>query len=240
MLLLCMSALPACADTPLRVIPFPESADTQSEGASSAPANISHKDSAYFDTKTDFFEAKSTESRVILTHYPTYQQTTEYTCGPAAALTVLYYFGVKDYTEAKLAVEMKTQGYPVGTNLKNMLAFFDRIGWQTQSTLTHERFKDYESFAKFIQDNLREGTPILVENVYWAGHWRVIIGFDNLSTESSLDDTLIFADPYDTCDHNQDGYTVENAEHFYATWFVRLDAQEDEKYQLFITARPKS
>ena len=120
-----------------------------------------------------------------------------------------------------------------------MLAFFDSIGWQTQSSLKHERFDTYESFAKFVKDTLSEGTPILVENVYWGGHWRVIIGFDNLSTESSLDDTLILADPYDTCDHNQDGYAVENAENFYATWFDHSVIPEDERDQPFIVAKPK-
>ena len=49
----------------VRVIPYPEGLDTTSEGASSAPAEINHKGSVYFDTVTDFYEAASTESTII-------------------------------------------------------------------------------------------------------------------------------------------------------------------------------
>ena len=48
----------------------------------------------------------------------------------------------------------------------------------------------------FAQDSLREGSPIIVENVDWGGHWRVIIGYDTMGTESPLDDVLILMDPY--------------------------------------------
>ena len=236
LILLFASAVQAQSEA-LRVIPYPESTDTKSEGASSAPISINHEHSVYFDTASDFFEAKSTDSRIILAHYPTYQQTKENTCGPAAALTVLYYFGVKDYTELELAREMRTKP-DVGTNPKDMLAFFERIGWKTQSSLKHSRFDDYESFMKFVQETLKAGTPMLVENVDWGGHWRVIIGFDSMNTESSLDDVLIMADPYDTCDHKQDGYVVNNAEKFFSMWFDHCLLPEDQREQPFVIARP--
>ena len=228
----------SCFAQEIRVIPYPEGTDTQSEGASSAPANINHDFSIYFDTLTDYFELKSTKNRVMLTHYPTYQQTKENTCGPAAALTVLYYFGVQDYDEAFLAVEMKTRPYPIGTNPGDMLAFFERIGWKTQSNLTHSRFDDYNVFRDFILENLSGGVPVMVENVEWGGHWRVIIGYDTMGTESTLDDVLILADPYDTCDHKQDGYVVNNGEKFYSMWFDHSMLPEKQRDQPFITARP--
>ena len=223
----------------VRVIPYPESLDTKSEGASSAPAEINHKGSVYFDTGTDFYEAASTDSRIILRNYPTYQQTRENTCGPAAALTVLYYYGVKDYTEESLAREMKTRPYPIGTNPKDMLAFFERIGWKTQSSINRDkRFDEYADFMKFVQDNLKAGIPIMVENVEWGGHWRVIIGYDTMNTESEADDVLIIMDPYDTSDHQQDGYCVNNGERFYYTWFDHSMLPEDQRDQPFIIAHP--
>ena len=86
--LLIVLSLPIFANSePLRVIPYPAGTDTKTEGASSAPWNINHKRSIYFDTMTDYFELKSNERRIILPHYSTYQQTRENTCGPAAALT---------------------------------------------------------------------------------------------------------------------------------------------------------
>ena len=223
----------------VRVIPYPESWDTKSEGASSAPAEINHKGSVYFDTGIDFYEAASTDSRIILRNYPTYQQTRENTCGPAAALTVLYYYGVKDYDEMSLAREMKTRPYPIGTNPKDMLAFFERIGWKTQSSINRDkRFDEYADFMKFVQDNLKAGIPIMVENVEWGGHWRVIIGYDTMNTESEADDVLIMMDPYDTSDHQQDGYCVNNGERFYYTWFDHSMLPEDQRDQPFIIAHP--
>ena len=221
----------------VRVIPYPPEAETNIEGPSAAPAEINHKGSAYFNT-IDFYEAVSTDTRIILEHYPTYQQTTEYTCGPAAALTVLYYYGVEKYNEADLARDMKTQGYPIGTNPKDMLAFFDRIGWKTQSSLTHPHFEEYADFMKFVRENLSAGIPIMVENVEWGGHWRVIIGYDTMGTESESNDVLILADPYDTSDHQQDGYVVNSAERFFYMWFDHSMLPEDQRNQPFIVAHP--
>ena len=138
---------------------------------------------------------------------------------------MLYYYGNTDYTEASLAVEMKTQPYPIGTNPKDMLAFFERLGWHTDSSLTHKKFEDYD-------------IPIMVENVEWGGHWRVIIGYDDLGTASTLDDVLIMADPYDTCDHKQDGYAVNNGEKFYSMWFDHSMLPKDQAEQPFIIASP--
>ena len=167
-LLIVLSLSSFAAAEPVKIIPYPAGTDTQTEGASSAPQNINHKYSIYFDTMTDYFELQSNERRIILSHYPTYQQTKENTCGPAAALTVLYYYGNTDYTESSLAVEMKTQPYPIGTNPKDMLAFFEKLGWTTDSSLTHKKFEDYDSFKNFVVENLKRGIPIMVENVEWA------------------------------------------------------------------------
>ena len=234
---LALVALSVPSFAAVRVIPYPPEAETNIDGASAAPAEINHKGSAYFDTTTDFFTAKSTENRIILPNYPTYQQTTEFTCGPAAALTVMYYYGVKDYDEASLAREMKTQGYPIGTRPKDMLAFFEGIGWKTQSSFKHSPFEEYDDFMKFVRETLSAGNPILVENIEWGGHWRVIIGYDDMKTENTLDDVLIMADPYDTSDHQQDGYTVNNAERFFSMW---LDPHmpEGQQEQAFIVAHP--
>ncbi len=224
----------------VRVIPYPDGTDTTTEGASSAPADINHKTSIYFDTTSDYFDGISpNDNRIILRHYPTYQQTRENTCGPAAGLTLLYYYGETGYDEARLAKEMKTRPYPIGTNPKDMLAFFERLGWKTDSSLTHKHFDTYEEFQAFAWENLKRGIPIMVENVEWGGHWRVIIGYDTMGTESTLDDVLIMADPYDTCDHKQDGYAVNNGEKFYSMWFDHSMLPEDQREQPWIIAYPE-
>ena len=222
-----------------RVIPYPAGLDTETEGASSAPTEINHADSLYFK-HLDIYEMETISGRrLVLSHYPTYQQTREYTCGPAAALTVLYRYGNKDYDEMSMTKAMKTQGYPTGTSLKNMVNFFRDIGWNVKSGLNTDKFSRFEDFRAFLMEQLSNGHPILVENVEWGGHWRVIIGYDNMETESPLDDMLIFADPYDTGDHYQDGYTVGNAIKFFSMWFDHSMLPKKERYQPWIVAYPK-
>ena len=219
-------------------IPYPENLDTTSDGASAAPAEINHDDSIYFP-KIDFENLPSTDDRIILKNFPTYQQTTEYTCGPAAGLTVLYYYGEKNFDEMSLVKEMKTQPYPIGTNTKDMANFFEKIGWEVDSSLKHESFAEYDEFKNFVWENLKNDTPILVENVEWGGHWRVIIGYDTLGTAETLDDVLIMADSYDTSDHHQDGYAINNGWRFFSMWFDHSMLPKKQRNQPWIVARPK-
>ena len=62
------------------------------------------------------------------------------------------------------------------------------------------------------------GRPILIGWDEWGGHWQVIVGYDDLGTEDTQDDVLILADPYDTTDHNQDGYYLESFERLVFGW----------------------
>lgn len=238
MVLASVFSLGSATAAPARHIPYPAGLDTLTEGASAAPAEINHKASPYFK-KLDFYKWQSIPGRrVMLTNYATYQQSREYTCGPAAALTVLYWYGNKQYDEMALAQAMHTQGYPIGTSLENMANFFTELGWQVKNGLQAEKISRYEDFRDFLLEPLSHGRPVLVENVEWGGHWRVIIGYDNMGTESTLDDILIFADPYDTCDHQQDGYAVGNGQKFFSMWFDHNMLPEKERYQPWIIAWP--
>ena len=207
------------------------------EGPASAPAEINHEKSIYF-TEPDFYNMTSTDSLIILPNYPTFQQTTEYTCGPAAALTVLQYYDNKYYDEMKIAKEMKTQGYPIGTNPSNMVNFFKGIGWKVQSSLTSKPMTEYAGFQNFVTKNLKLGRPILVDNIEWGGHWRVIIGYDTMGTDSDLDDVLIFADSYDTSDHKQDGYAIGNGWRFFSMWFAHSNTPKNQRNQPYVVAYP--
>ena len=61
------------------------------------------KDSPYY-VHPDFYRMKSHGSLLLLSHYRTHQQETEYTCGPAAALTVAdYYLGKSPHSEMEIA-----------------------------------------------------------------------------------------------------------------------------------------
>ncbi|MBO5910730.1 MAG: C39 family peptidase [Elusimicrobiaceae bacterium] len=219
----------------VRVIPYPEG--TKIDEAVLAPQEINHKRSAYFKMP-DVFKAVSNKHLTILTHYPTYQQTTEYSCGPAAALTVLWYYGYKDNTEVSLVKKMGTSSQ-TGTHVKQTADYFRSIGWIVQTNLPGKKtFDTYEKFVSFVLQELKSNHPILVANVDWGGHWRVIIGYDTMGTDSTLDDVLIFADPADTGDHNQDGYGVENGPKFYWSWFMYQLFPESEREQPFVLTYP--
>lgn len=73
-------------------------------------------------------------------------------------------------------------------------------------------------FVKWLTDHLSNNRPIMVEWGDWDGHWQAIIGYDNNGTPGIGDDTLIFADPYDTSDHWQDGYYFYPLERWFAQW----------------------
>lgn len=227
---------------PDKVIAFPAGYDTMTEGASSYNGLSNVKNSPYF-TANDYYNMSSTDTLTLLPHYKTYQQTTEITCGPAAALTVLEHFGNHDWQEKEIAAIMGTKP-AVGTNTQEMVRFFKAIGWDVQSSLTTAN-KDGISFASdvefknFIIDNLKHNTPVLVENIDWGGHWRAIIGYDTMGTEVTADDVIILADSYDTADQWQDGYAVNPAQKFYYMWFDAHMLPAGQQLQQWLVAKPK-
>ena len=212
-------------------------AQAENDNPAAAPAEINHPDSIYF-AQPDFSNMTSTADRIILPRYPTCQQTTGYSCGPAAALTVLNFFGNRDFDEAALMKLMKTKPER-GTSLGNMAKFFKDIGWKVDSSLGRPPMDEF-AFQKFVTENLSRGKPILVENVEFGGHWRVIIGCDNLGTsDNSYDDVLIFADPFDTSDHKQDGYSCGSLDRFYTMWFDHNILPECERNQPWLIVSPE-
>ena len=70
----------------------------------------------------------------------------------------------------------------------------------------------------------------------WGGHWQVVIGYDDMGTEGTQDDVLILMDPYDTTDHNQDGYVIESYERLAFDWGNSYDA--DMPYAGFVVMQP--
>ena len=152
-------------------------------------------------------------------------------------MSVLYYFDNQDFNEAMLAKRMKTKP-EIGTSLGNMVKFFKEIGWEVQSSLGKPPM-DRDEFQKFVIKNISAGNPIMVENVEFGGHWRVIIGVDTMGTEIISDDVLIFDDPFDTSDHKQDGYAVGSLDRFYWMWFDYCMLPKKERNQPWLIATPK-
>lgn len=160
-----------------------------------------------------------------------YQQTTEYTCGPAALLAVARYYGVPGIdesaaTEMRIAREAGTRfpgalkpGERIGTRPEEMAAWLRKNGFEP--VLEFEQKGDGSALEK-LRENIRRGVPTLVEWIDLSGHWVVAVGWDDRGTAATSDDVLIFADSYDRYDDHRDGYTFTNAERFYWMWFDAL------------------
>lgn len=181
----------------------------------------------------------------ILENFQTIQQATEFTCGNASMLMAMNYFqDVKPLTEIDLAnLRSKSDQLP-GTNVQEMMNVIDGINreqmtgvkWNYVTTADvgtaadpllyrgKEIPLDYESILPAAID---AGLPVMVMWHEWDGHWQVVIGYDDMGTaDYTQDDVLILADPYDTTDHNQDGYVIESYERLLYDpdgWWNRYD-----------------
>ena len=76
----------------------PRQTEAQEEGAAAFSGKLNHTNSRYY-VFNDYYNMKSDDTLHILSHFKTYQQTTEYTCGAASALMVLNWFGKPKYYE---------------------------------------------------------------------------------------------------------------------------------------------
>lgn len=224
---------------------------TTREGAASVERKFDHKGTPYF-AHPDIFHMKSTSTRTILTGFHTLQQSSEWSCGPAAALMALQWYGkAGTYTEENLAnfrhslqdvhVEGFPDGYP-GTTLHQMEDIFNRVGGFTCEDSDTYKKENKMLTPQQIQEELKQGHPILVAWIDWGGHWQVIIGYDTMGTESTLDDVLIVADSYDVTDHNQDGYGIYPAARFFSVFnmYGQFPEREGGNQQLFLIPKPIS
>lgn len=172
-----------------------------------------------------------------------YQQTTDYTCGPAVLLTLAGFYGLYDFeqdakTEMRIAVELGTRDLKSslpGTKPHEMVDWLVRNGFN--ASLEFENRGDGSALRR-LQDNIRQGIPTLVEWIDLSGHWAIAVGYDYRNVSDPWDDVLILADPYDRYDDYCDGYSFVNANRFYWMWFDALYFGNT-TWRTMITAQPK-
>ena len=226
----------------LHTIPYPEKYGNRPEedGASSFAGKTDHPNSRYY-VFNDFFNMESDETLHILTHFKTYQQTTEYTCGAACSLMVLNWFGKTRFHEMVIG-ELIESIPDQGSAVENIADFFDLIGWNVDFHAKPAlRFQEPEDLERYVIDCIDRQIPIMVDWVDWAGHWQVIIGIDTCGTDEPYDDVLIFADPYDVTNHFQDGYYTFPLARFFYMWREGPCAQKADPYlQPFVAAWPRA
>lgn len=95
----------------LHTIAYPEKYldKLHKDGASAFTGKMNHANYRYY-VFNDYYNMQSDETLHILSHFETYQQTTEFTCGAACALMVLNWYGAKQYHE--LAVSQLIESHP--------------------------------------------------------------------------------------------------------------------------------
>lgn len=200
---------------------MPYTANLNDEGANLVERDGDHPASPYF-YNMDFYNASSTDTLTILPQFKTIQQTSWWSCGISSLEMVLDYYGVRgDWNEDTLpALREDHEAAHLGTCLDQMIQMFDAVGGFELET-TYDYIDNTAAIDfDFLQQHIKDGIPVMVAWSDWGGHWQVIIGYDDMGTEYKEDDVIIVADPYDTTDHNQDGYGVYSASRFLSIFYV--------------------
>lgn len=172
----------------------------------------------YPNIVSKFYGLTSTKNLTLLT-LNGYQQTQIYTCGPAAVMSVLHYYGklsdqqMNKTTELRIAKEMGTT-LEKGTTPQQMVAWFEQHGFQATA--------GENGTISMLQDNLKKGIPTIVEWIDWSGHWVVATGY-NKGGASFKDnkDTLFLADSlaYLEDSNSINGLKATNPLRFNYMWF---------------------
>ena len=155
-----------------------------------------------------------------------YQQTTDYTCAPAAVMSLLHWYKLLPdkeltaQTEMRIAREMGTRDMKSpqpGTTTEEIAKWLERNEFIVLS--------GQDGTLELLRSYLNKGIPVLVEWIDWGGHWVVATGY-HAAYESPAKgpDTVLFADPASHWGNpnNPDGISSFNAWRFRDMWF---DAQ---------------
>ena len=216
-------------------IPITQPVNGTIGGAAAADSAGVHLGTGYYRYR-DFYNQHSNGNLTIISGFKTYQQTSEYSCGPACALMMMYHFGV-EAGEDELVKEAGTVPV-IGTSTEGMVKLFEKRKFKVETSAERKNgtFADVYEFREFALKHLAQGHPIAVDSVEWGGHWMVIIGYDTMGTDTMDDDVIIFADPYDTTDHVHDGITILSAERFYSAWFSRPGTFPTVEFEQYVVA----
>lgn len=215
-----------------------------------------HDHSPYYKFM-DFYNLEDSDTLHMLTKFKTLQQSSEYSCGAASAAMVANWFDM-DHGETDMSLmNARQDGALEATYLDGMEEIFaymndrydqDWVWVDTKNLDDPDGEESYvgnyclqagtaEDWYGLIPYLIDHDIPIMIGWDEWGGHWQVIIGYDDMGTvDKTEDDVLILADPYDTTDHNQDGYVVEGFERLVYGFYSSFE--DKYKHNDFIAAFP--
>ena len=187
------------------------------EGAQEYQGKHDILNSKYFYSY-DFYNMKSSGSLILLEKFKTYQQTTSYTCGCASFIMAMHYLDNITIGERQ-CVNIAGTNSENGTKPEGLELAIEHFGHEYESKRTFSKEEnpiyDDKEFSDYIKKTLRNKEPIIILSNDWAGHYTVIIGYDDMGNDNLEDDVVIVADPFDTTDHICDGYAIWSYERLY-------------------------
>ena len=193
----------------------------------------------------DFYNMKNDDELTILTNFKTHQWNLKSACGPNAILMIMNYFNDYSMTEKDIFDKVDCKN-PGGTKIKNIVDFYRDNNYEIETsieqpkTVNGKSFETMEEFKDFVIKNLKNGYPILVESVYYGGHYQVIIGYDKRTENNGFrNDILIFADSSDETDDYIDGYVYFSAFKFFKMWFDDRFLPIEHRQQPYIVVKGK-
>ena len=98
---------------------------------------------------------------------------------------------------------------------------------------------DEYKFSEYLKNSLKQNESVIVLSNDWGGHYTVVIGYDDMGTDDIEDDVVIIADPFDTTDHIDDGYTIWSYERLYFQMVEEVFGIPD-NYYYFIKVKRNS
>ena len=119
-----------------------------------------------------------------------YQQTFDYSCGPASVMSLLRWWGVLSEKDMNRHTEMRLMhgmhcSPTSGTTPQNMAAWLNEHGFDAEARVN--------GTVEQLTAHLKNGIPVLVEWLDWGGHWVVLTGA--FASDDDRESTLFFADP---------------------------------------------
>lgn len=150
-------------------------------------------------------------------------------------MTVMSYYGKPssntDADEVRIAREMnRNVSEKTGINPAQMAAWFIRQGWNATRGTGGSR--------EMLCNNLKNGTPTIMEWMDRGGHRVVVVGYDIRGTETIWDYVIIFADSVDCHDDRVDGITCFNYGEFDAMWFDAHYFPENMRDRAYVVVMP--
>jgi preprotein translocase subunit SecG len=212
------------------------------EGAYELRGTFDKTNSKYFKS-FDIYNTKSSGSLILLEKFKTYQQTSSYSCGCASLIMAIHYLDGTIIGEEDCS--KKAKSVPInGTLPENLEIAIREYGYDYESKrkgFDNDEVPSYDEFkfSEYLKNSLKQNESVIILSNDWGGHFTVVIGYDDMGTDDIEDDVVIIADPFDTSDHIDDGYTIWSYERLYYQMEIEVFGIPGNNYD-FIKVKRKS